>query len=107
MISLGVQHSIELYFHKLRIIKPGAYVKHEWFKMGDRNARLKLSAVVTKNLEEIPDITEILSIARGIESDRNEIVYGAPLKDDEILRSKIDQFLEIKKLTKGEENEQT
>ncbi len=106
MLSLGIQHAIELYLHRLRAIKPGANVKHEWFKLGDRNARLRLSAIVTKRIDEIPNILEILSIAREIESDRNEIVYGAPLNDDEILRNKIDRFLEIKKLTKGEENGQ-
>lgn len=106
MISLGVQHSIELYFHRLHVIKPGAFVKHEWFKMGEKNARQKISAIITKKIDEIPNILEILSLAREIESDRNEIVYRAPLKNDEILRDKIDKFLEIKKITKGEENEQ-
>ena len=28
MTSLGVQHIIELYFHKLHVIKPGAALKH-------------------------------------------------------------------------------
>jgi len=107
MISLGVQHSIELYFHKLRVIKPGAFVKHEWFRMGDKNARQKLSIILTKKIDEIPNIPEIISLAREIESDRNDIVYGAPLNDDKILRDKIDSFLELKKLAKGEENEQT
>lgn len=106
MISLGVQHSVEMYFHRLHVIKPGAFVKHEWFKMGDKNTRQGISAIVTKRIDEIPNILEILSLAREIENDRNEIVYGAPLKDDEILRNKIDQFLEIKKLLKGGENEQ-
>ncbi len=105
MISLGVQHSIELYLHKLHVIKPGAFLKHEWFKMSEKNARLRLSAVVTKKLDEIPNIAEILLLAKEIERDRNEIVYGAPLKNDEILRDKIDHFLEIKKLLKGEEHE--
>src|SRR3989338_383330 len=107
MISLGVQHSIELYFHKLRVIKPGAFVKHEWFRMGDKNARQKISIILTKKIDEIPNIPEIISLAREIESDRNDIVYGAPLNDDKILRDKIDSFLELKKLAKGEENEQT
>ena len=105
MISLGLQHAIELYFHRLRIIKPGAQVKHEWFKMGDKNVKLRLSAILTKKLDEIPNILEILSIAREIEKARNEIVYGAPLKDDEVLRNKIDEFLEIRKLLKVDENE--
>ena len=104
MISLGMQHAIELYFHKLHVIKPGAQLKHEWFKMGDKNVRRRLASIITKKLDEIPNILEILSVAREIETVRNEIVYGAPLKDDEVLRSKIDEFLEIKKLTKVEED---
>ncbi len=105
MISLGTQHLIELYFHRLHIIKPGAQVKHEWFKMGDKNASFRLSAVLTKKLDEIPNILEIISVAREVEKDRNEIVYGAPLKDDAVLRSKISEFLEIKKLVEGVKNE--
>ena len=106
MTSLGVQHAIELYLHKLHLMKPGASLKHEWFKLNEKNAKLRLSAVVTKKFDEIPNMLEILSIARGIEKDRNELVYGAPLKDDKILRDKIDNFLEIKKIiAEGEENE--
>ncbi len=106
MISLGVQHAIELYLHRLHVIKPGAHVKHEWFRMGDRNAKQRLSAIMTKKIDEIPNIMEIMSIAREIEKDRNEIIYGAPLESDGVLRNKIDDFLEIKKLTKVGEDEQ-
>ncbi|MBI4163109.1 MAG: hypothetical protein HY513_05485 [Candidatus Aenigmarchaeota archaeon] len=106
MASLGVQHAIELYLHKLHIMKPGASLKHEWFKLNEKNIKLRLSAIITKKIEEIPQIFEILSIAREIEKDRNELIYGAPLKDDKMLRDKIDNFLEIKKLImEGEENE--
>lgn len=104
MISLGAQHAIELYFHRLRIIVPGATVKHEWFKMGERNLRLRLSAILTKTIDDIPNIRDIMAIAKGIENDRNDIVYGAPLKDDAVLRAKINDFLEIKKLAKGAEH---
>ena len=74
-------------------------------KMGDKNATLRLSAVLTKKIDEIPNIMEIISVAREIEKERNEIVYGAPLKDDAVLRSKISEFLEIKKLVEGVKNE--
>ncbi len=105
MTSLGIQHIIELYFHKLNVMKPGASLKHEWFKLSEKNIRLRLSAVVTKKLDEIPRVLEILSIAREIEKDRNDLVYGAPLKDDKILRDKIDDFLEIKKIIAEESEE--
>ena len=104
MTSIGIQHAIELYFHKLHVMKPGASLKHEWFKLNEKNVKLRLSSAVTKKLDEIPNILEILSIAREIEKDRNELVYGAPLKDDKILREKIDSFLEIKKIIMAGEN---
>ena len=37
MTSIGIQHAIELYFHKLHVMKPGASLKHEWFKLNEKN----------------------------------------------------------------------
>ncbi|MDI6721198.1 MAG: hypothetical protein QMD85_02315 [Candidatus Aenigmarchaeota archaeon] len=107
MISIGIQHLIELYFHRLHIIKPGAYVKHEWFRMSEKNTKLRLSSIITNDFDKIPQLAEILAIAREIEKDRNEILYGASLKDDAILRNKIDEFLEIKKIIEKETGEVT
>ena len=104
MISIGSQHLLELYLHRLHVIKPGAQIKHEWFKLNDKNIKSRLSLIITKKFDEIPNINEILSLARSIEKDRNDIVYGAPLKDDVILRDKIDHFLEIKKLVEADRN---
>jgi len=106
MASLGMQHLIEMYFHKQNIIKPGAHVKHEWFRMGERNLRLKLSSILASNASSAEKIAEIIPMAYRIESDRNEIMYGAPLEDDSKLREKIDTFLEIKNLIeKGDDDE--
>jgi len=98
MTSIGMQQLIEIYFHKLNIIKPGAQVKHEWFKMEDKKLRLKLSAVLTTNFSQIPEIAEINAIAYKIETDRNDLIYGAPLKDGKKLREKIDDFLDLKNI---------
>ena len=71
MMSMGMQQAIELYFHKLHIIKPGTQLKHEWFKLDEKNIINKILPVLTKKLEEIPKINEILFLARKIESENN------------------------------------
>lgn len=98
MLSLGTQQLIEIYLHKLEVIKPGTQVKHEWFRMGRRNLRIRLSSILTTEIRKVPGLDEILEFAKVIEEDRNELIYGSPLDDDEILREKIDAFLEIKKM---------
>ena len=98
MTSMGMQQIVEMYFHKLNIIKPGTQLKHEWFKLDEKNINNKLSPTLTKKLKEIPKINEILFLSRKIESDRNDLVYGAPLENDKILKEKIDVFLELKNL---------
>jgi len=98
MTSMGMQQVVEIYFHKLNIIKPGVQLKHEWFKLDEKNINNKLSPALTKKLEDIPKINEILFLSRKIESDRNDLVYGAPLEDDKKLKEKIDAFLELKSL---------
>lgn len=98
MLSLGTQQLIEIYLHKLEVIKPGTQVKHEWFRMDRRNLRIRLSSILTTEIRKVPGLDEILEFAKVIEEDRNELIYGSPLDDDEILREKIDAFLEIKKM---------
>ena len=98
MTSMGMQQIVEMYFHKLNIIKPGTQLKHEWFKLDEKNINNKLSPTLTKKLKEIPKINEILFLSRKIESDRNDLVYGAPLENDKTLKEKIDVFLELKNL---------
>ncbi len=96
MLSMGSQQMIELYFHKLHIIKPGTQLKHEWFKLDDKNIKNKLLPILTTDADKIEKINEILFLARRIEADRNDLVYGAPLENDKKLKEKIDAFLELK-----------
>ena len=98
MLSVGLQHLVELYLHRLYVIKPGAFVKHEWFLMGDKNLKAKFSAILTQPYEEIENINEIASLARDIEGDRNELLYGSPIGDENRLKEKIGSFLETKKI---------
>lgn len=97
MLSLGAQHIVELYLHKLNAIKPGVQIKHEWLKLESRNLKLRLAGALTKSLANLKQSNRIFALARDLEQDRNDIVYGAPLSDEIILKEKIDLFLELKK----------
>jgi len=97
MISLGTAQLVEIYLHKMDVMKPGSQIKHEWLKKDEKNALLRLSSTLTVNPGKIPKIVEILALAREIESDRDEIVYGSPLAGEKALKEKIILFLELKK----------
>lgn len=98
MLSLGMAHLVEIYFHKADVLKPGTQIKHEWFKMGEKNALMRLSAILTTDPGKIPKINEIMAYARNLEKDRDDIMYGSPLAGDNILKEKIDLWLELKKI---------
>ena len=95
-LSLGMQHLVEIWLHKSGAIKPGACVKHDWFQAEERRLKLRLTGIMTKSLDRIGGAEKILALAREIESGRNDIVYGAPLGGDSLLREKLDCFLELK-----------
>lgn len=97
MISLGASNLIELYLHNLNVIDPGINVKHNWFSKSKEKIKLKLDSIISKNLNEIKNIHEIIGLINQIEQDRNEIIYGAPVTD-KVLRRKIDAYLELKEL---------
>ncbi|MBS3056391.1 MAG: hypothetical protein J4473_03075 [Candidatus Aenigmarchaeota archaeon] len=97
MLSLGSQHILELYLHKINAIKPGTQLKHEWLKMEEKNLEMQLAGILTKSLSSIPDSSYIFALAKKIETDRNDLVYGSNLKNDNILREKISIFLDLKK----------
>ncbi|MBI4451761.1 hypothetical protein HY642_07340 [Candidatus Woesearchaeota archaeon] len=98
MLSLGTQHIIELYLHRLAVMKPGAQLKHEWFKLSEPRLHERLSSALTKPWNDVSRSAEIATLARKLELERNDIVYGAPLPNDLPLREHIDRFLEIKRI---------
>src|SRR3989338_10426739 len=99
-LSLGMQHIVEMWLHKARAIKPGATIKHEFFKSEERRLKLKLAGMLTKNINSLKNADAILSISHEIELNRDDIIYGAPLQNDRVLREKIDYFFELKKAVK-------
>ncbi|MFW6142054.1 MAG: hypothetical protein ACOC53_05785 [Candidatus Saliniplasma sp.] len=100
MLSLGASELIEVYFHKLNIMKPGARIKHNWIKKKDPYQ--KLNNQVTGDLNEIEKLETILEKARVIERSRNDIAYGSPVEDEETIRRKIKLFFDIKDIIEDE-----
>jgi len=96
MLSTGAAELIELYFHRLGIMKPGARIKHSWLRR--KNPEEKLRNQVTGDLDQVEELEKIIEKMRIIEKSRNDIAYGSPIQDEEELENKIDQFLEIKEI---------
>ena len=96
-LSLGMQHLMELWLHRSKAIKPGATVKHEWLASEEKRLRIRLAGMLTKELSAIERSDSIIAFAREIERDRNDIIYGAPLNSDLMLKQKIESFFELKK----------
>ena len=99
-LSIGMQHLIELWLHKSHAIKHGASVKHDWFAAEERRLKLRLIGLVTKDISKLGNFDRIIGLAREIERNRNDIVYGAPLSSDSSLREKIEAYLELKRIIK-------
>lgn len=100
MLSLGAAELIEVYFHKLDIMKPGARIKHNWMKK--KTPHQKLKNQITGDLNGINKLEPILDKARVIERSRNDIAYGSPIEDEENIKDKIDLFFEIKDIIEEE-----
>ncbi len=100
MLSLGASELIEVYFHKLDIMKPGARVKHNWIKK--ERPHKKLENQITGDLGEINKLDLILDKARVIERSRNDIAYGSPIEYEDTIKKRIDLFFEIKDIIEEE-----
>ena len=100
MLSLGISEIVELYFHKLGVMKAGSRIKHEWFKKKD--VKEKLSMQVTCPVENLKNFDLILNIAKDIEEARNDLAYGSPVEHDKLLFDEINKFLKMKKIVEKE-----
>ena len=98
-ITLGAANLLELYFHKLNIIKEGSIVNHLWFKRKKEKIVKQLQNQVTSPINTIKDINEILEIIIKIEEKRDDIAYGSPTTE-KILQGKINLFFKLKKIAK-------
>lgn len=100
MLSLGICELVEIYFHKLGIMKEGARIKHGLFRKN--NMEELLSNQITAPLDSTKSIGRILEIVVDIEESRDDMLYGSPLNEEELLKEKIDEFLDMKKLIENE-----
>lgn len=97
-LSLGASTLIELYFHKLNILKEGSKINHLWFKRKKDNVLISLQSQITSPIASLPNIDKIITLAINIEEKRDDLAYGAPAKE-EILQEKINTFFKLREAT--------
>lgn len=98
-LSLGIANIIELYFHKLNVIKEGSKINHLWFKKRKDKVLERLQKQIVSPISSIRNIDKIIEIAIKIEEKRDDLAYGAPATE-KILQDKINLFFELQKITK-------
>ena len=96
MLSVGICDLIEIYFHRLGVIKSGARIKHDWFRQ--KRIKEKLEQQIIQPIDSITEIHTIMRLAVDIEESRDELAYGSPVDEEKLLMEKINQFLELKKI---------
>ncbi|MBI2152029.1 hypothetical protein HYU21_04845 [Candidatus Woesearchaeota archaeon] len=99
LLSLGTATIIELYLHRLNVIKEGAKINHEWFKRKKDKVLQQLQNQVVSPLNNFPELDELLEIALKIETKRDDLAYGAPASES-IIQEKINLFFKLKELAK-------
>lgn len=98
-LSLGAVNLLELYFHKLDIIKEGSKIDHRWFKRKEDTILEHLQRQITSPINSIEGIDKIIKTIAKIEEKRDDIAYGAPTTE-ETLQEKINLFFELKAVVK-------
>ncbi|MCK5282366.1 MAG: hypothetical protein KAK00_03070 [Nanoarchaeota archaeon] len=93
MLPLGIAELIEIYLYQLKIIKPGSRIKHDWLKRND--AKNKIEQQCISSLDDILNIDKILEISKKVELKRNDIAYGAPMDNENLLKNNIQNFFKI------------
>ena len=81
-------HMMEILLHKEGLLDPGAGLKHEWFK----------SKKISEKLDfDFPKKEKILNLLKLIQEKRNDLCYGSPRTEEEILEF-INKFNELKEI---------
>ena len=100
MLSIGTCELIEIYFHKLGIMKGGGRIKHTIFRR--KGIEEQLSNQIISALSNIKNIDAIITIAKTIEAERDNMAYGSPQPHEQLLKAKIEDFLELKRIIEKE-----
>ena len=100
MISFGIAELIEIYFHKLKIMKQGSRIKHDWLKK--KTALNSQENQIIKPIDQVKEIENIIKISKRIEEKRNDLAYSSPVEEDEILKEEINGYFRIKRIVEIE-----
>lgn len=98
-LSLGAETILELYLHKLNIMKEGSKIDHRWFKKKEERILEKLQNQITSPVEAIDGINKVIKLICKIEEKRDDLAYGASATE-ELLQEKVNLFFELKRLLK-------
>lgn len=96
MLSIGTCELIEMYFHKIGVMKGGGRIKHTMFRRKDIDDRL--SNQIITSISNIKNIDVIIALAKSIDVERDNIAYGSPQPHEQLLKAKIEDFLELKRI---------
>lgn len=98
-ISLGAVTLLEIYLHKLDVMKEGSKIDHTWFKKKKERIVEHLQKQITTQINSITDLDKIIDIMVDIENKRNDLAYGAAATE-KILQEKINLFFKLREVTK-------
>ena len=98
-VSLGAVTLLEIYLHKLDVMKEGSKIDHTWFKKKKERVFEYLQKQITTQINSITDLDKIIDIMVDIENKRNDLAYGAAATE-KILQEKINLFFKLKEITK-------
>lgn len=76
-VSAASIHMIEILLHKNNLIDSSYTIKHEWFK-----SKYKINDKINF---EFPKKNEIIELLKEIQEKRNDLCYGTPKKEEEII----------------------
>jgi len=96
MLSLGVCELLEIYLHKQGVMKGGGRIKHDMFRGKDIHRHLSNQIIIA--LSSIKHSDTIIAHAKSIEAERDNMAYGSPQPHEQLLKRKIEEFLELKRI---------
>jgi len=98
-LSLGAVTILEIYLHKLNVIKESSKINHIWFKRKKQTILEYLQNQITSPINSIENMQEIISSIIKIEEKRDDLAYGSPSTEENI-QEKINLFFKLKNLAK-------